>query len=403
MSNVEIDYPSLPDEKPLKLNPNPIQGSARDVPLVFVGDSTSAKPPYLTKLDSQILSINVSYSISAATAVTFTVVDPGLELTLQNYFQVGQTLIYRSHRTYSIASGFPNAGFPTSAGAEINNSFMAYFLEIADVTIEQSDGTSPMVRVQCYTKAIQQMKRDKNPGVVQGNGSDFVRNAAKRYGLNCVAQQTSASRQITQASGDNVADSLWTVLERLAGESKDENKNPFVLFESDGTLYFGTQQWLMYKWGHDSYKHLRYDSKSKTNKETTRYVTYLHYPPKITNGKIDERFKLLSLPTMHKAENDPLEGDGSCVVERTNGVRLRPGMTVNVGEIPWFTDDFLITEVDYEELVADPVQVRFATPPRQEKKIKQIAVGQIYPGSVDWLTISGILGEQKDGNYKAKS
>ena len=91
------------------------------------------------------------------------------------------------------------------------------------------------------------------------------------------------------------------------------------------------------------------------------------------------------------------------MVERTNGVRLRPGMTVNVGEIPWFTDDFLITEVDYGELVADPVQVRFATPPRQEKKIKQIAVGQIYPGSVNWLTISGILGEQKDGNYKAKS
>lgn len=398
MSNTEVDFPSIPDEKSFKLNSNPIQGSARDVPLVFIGDSTSTKPPFLTKLDSQILNITVSYSISAATAVTFTVIDPGLELTLQNYFQVGQTLVYRSHKTYANASGSP-----TYAGAEINNSFIGYFLEIADVTVEQSNGASPMVRVQCYTKAIQQMKRDKNPGVIQGNGSDFVRNAAKKYNLACIAQQTSTSRQITQASGDNVADSLWTVLERLAGESKDENKNPFILFESDGTLYFGTQQWLMYKWGHDSYKHTRFDAKSKTNKEITRYVTYLHYPPKTINGAIDNRFKLLGLPSMHKAENDPMEGDGSCIVERTNGVRLRPGMTVNVGDIPWFTDDFLITEVDYEELVADPVQVRFATPPRQEKKIKQIAVGQIYPGSVDWLTITNLLGNQTSNNYKTKS
>jgi len=405
MSNTEVDYPSLPDGKSLKLDPNPIQGSARDVPLVFVGDSTSTKPPFLTKLNSQILSISVSYSISAATAVTFSVIDPGLELTLQNYFQVGQTLVYRSHKTYDIksGSGVSNGGFSTDAAAEVNNKYMAYFLEIADVTVEQSEGASPTVRVQCYTKAIQQMKRDKNPGVVQGTGSDFVRNAAKKYGLGCIAQQTSTSRQITQASGDNVADSLWTVLERLAGESKDENKNPFVLFESDGTLYFGTQQWLMYKWGHDAYKHSYYDKKAKANKEVTRYVTYLHYPSKTINGAIDQRFKLLGLPSMHKAENDPMEGDGSCIVERTNGVRLRPGMTVNVGDIPWFTDDFLITEVDYEELVADPVNVRFATPPRQEKKIKQIAIGQIYPGSVDWLTITNLLGDQTNKNYKGKS
>ena len=365
-----------------------VAGSTRDVPLVFLYDNNTPKT-FITNLMNNIISINVNYSISAATAVTFEVVDPGLKMTLNNYFQIGQTVIYRSHNTKVVGDIVTN-----NIGTE---QYLGYFLEIADVTISQGQGNSPIVRVQCYTKAIQQMKRDRTPGVIKGTGSQFVINAAKKYGLECVAQKTSQSQNITQASGEDVADSLWDVLTRLAGECKDVNKNPYIIFESDGILYFGSQQWLMYKWGIDSYPHKYWNKKLKKWQEVQRKVTYLHYPPRLDElGNPDTRFVLHNLPTIHKSENDPLEGDGSCVVDRLNGVRLRPGMTVNVGDIPWHTDDFLITQVDFQEMVPDPVAVTFATPPRQETKIKQISVGQIYPGSVEWATIIGLETRQKD-------
>lgn len=374
-----------------------VQGSERDVPIVFFYNSGNRpSTTFITKLLNQITDVSVSYSLSAATAVTFSVIDPGFEITRQNYFQVGQTFIYRSHNTERLV----NINDITSIAQQ---DYIGYFMEVADVTIEQSQGNSPIVRVQGYTKAIQQMKRDRNPGAVKGEGHTFVVNAAKKYGLQSVVQETSQSKNITQASGEKVADSLWDVLTRLASESKDKNKNPYIIFESDGTLYFGTQQWLLYKWGHDSYEHTAFNKKKQKNVTTTRKVTYLHYPPRIVNGAPDTRFVLHKLPTMHKAENDPMEGDGSCVVDRINGVRLRPGMTVNVGEIPWMTDDFIITSVDFQEMVADPVSVSFATPPRQETKIKQIEVGTIYPGSVEWGVVEGLNMANPTPQYQNKT
>lgn len=359
-----------------------IQGTKREIPLVWVYPKTDSTPVWLAKVENNMLEMTVSYSINAATALTFSLLDPGLELTRQNYFQPGQTVIYRSHNSNYLTSVKSGAPLPA------NEQYLGFFMEIADVTIEQANSNSPTVRVQCYTKAIQQMKRDRKPGNIKGSGTDFVENAAKKYGLNVVAQKTSASRQITSADNDSAADSLWTVLERLASESKDENKNPFVIFESDGTLYFGSQQWIMYKWGHRGFQHTRYDKKKKRDVKETRYVTDLAFPSK------DSPFILLKMPTMHKSENDPKEGDGSCVLDRINGTRLRPGMTVRMSAVPWFDGDFLITEVDFSELLPDPVNVKFATPPLQEKQIKHIEVGQIYPGSVEWATVVGLQENQ---------
>lgn len=372
------------------------QGSTRDVPLVFFFNTgTQPNQTFITTMLNNIIDIKVSYSISASTAITFSIVDPGFEITKQNYFQIGQTFIYRSHNTDFIGTNNEYPGLATGA-------YFGYFMEIADVSIGQSQGNSPIVRVQGYTKAVQQMKRDRTPGVVKGANHNFVINAAKKYGLNAVCQPTSKDKNITSADGEKAADSLWDVLQRLASESKDENKNPYIMFEMDGTIYFGTQQWLMYKWGIDSYQHTKWNAKKKKNITTTRNVTYLHYPPRVVNGEKDTRFILMQLPDMHKAENDPLEGDGSCIVDRTNGTRLRPGMTVNVGDIPWHTGDFLITSVDFDEMVPDPVAVQFATPPIQENKVKQVSVGTIYPGSVEWSIIEGLSAPQPTPNYNSQ-
>lgn len=397
MSNAsEVDFPSRGQDATSSDEILNIQGSIRDVPLVFLyGPENVPSKTFVTKMINQIIEINVNYSLTAATAVTFSVIDPGLEITKQNYFQVGQTFIYRSHN--------PNQLLNPGIMSLPTGSYMGYFMEVADVSIDQTQGNSPIVRVQGYTKAIQQMKRDRKPGAIKGENHHFVENAAKKYGLKSVVQPTTKNKTITQADGEKVADSLWDVLTRLASESKDKDKNPYIIFESDGTLYFCTQQWLMYKWGHDEYQHTHYDKKKEKNVTTTRKVTYLHYPSRKVNGSPDERFMLHKLPSMHKAENDPMEGDGSCIVDRLNGVRLRPGMTVNVGDIPWHTDDFLVTSVDYQEMVTDPVSINFATPPRQETKIKQIEVGTIYPGSVEWATVEGLHAANPTPRYATKT
>lgn len=374
-----------------------VQGMERIVPLVFLYDDTKQSKVFITKLLHQITNLTVSYSISAATAISFEIIDPGLQITLNNYFQIGQTFIFKSHNSSKLQGPGPATSIVGM------NDYIGYFMEVADVQIDQSQGNSPIIKVSGYTKAIQQMKRDRNPSVIKGTAHDFVINAAKKYGLKSVVQETSASRQIVSASGDKQADSLWTVLTNLAGQSKDKNKNPYTIFESDGTLFFGTQQWLMYKWGHDSYEHGQYNAKKNKTVNTTRKVTYLHYPPRIVNGVKDSRLVLLQLPSMHKAENDPLEGDGSCIVDRRNGCRLRPGMTVNVGDIPFFTDDFIIQSVDYQEFSSDPVSVSFATPPRQEVKIKHIEVGKIYPGSVEWGIVEGLQSVNPSVTYPSKT
>lgn len=344
-----------------------VQGSQRLVPLIFVYPEKS----FITTLHNNILSLKVSFTLDSASAITFDVVDPGFEMAQKNYFQVGQTVIYKSQNIRNITK--------TSIG--LAPEYWGYPFEIADVTYEQSNGASPIVRVQAYTKAIQQMKRDRKPGVIKGTSSSFVENAARKYGLDFIGQQTSKTANITTASGDKQADSVWDVIKRIAQENK------FVYFEADGTLFFGSQKWLLHKWGLESYSAQKW--KKTQYIQETRYHSYLTYPQTIDNstGRPYDTFKLLQLPTMHKSENDPHETDGSCIVERTNGVRLRPGMTAFVGNVPFLNGNYLITSVEYEEMSPDPVSVQFRTPEltdKEIKNIKQIEVGTIYPGAIEF-------------------
>jgi hypothetical protein len=227
------------------------------------------------------------------------------------------------------------------------------------------------------------MKRDRKPGVIKGTSSSFAENAARKYGLDFVGQKTTKTANITTASGDKQADSVWDVIKRIAGENK------FVCFEADGTLYFGSQKWLLHKWGLEEYTVQKWLPKKRINIDEARYHSYLTYPQTVDGltGVAYDTFKLLQLPTMHKSENDPHETDGSCIVERTNGVRLRPGMTAYVGNVPFLNGNYLITSVDYEEMSPDPVSVQFRTPEltdKEIKQIKQIDVGVIYPGAIEF-------------------
>ena len=58
------------------------------------------------------------------------------------------------------------------------------------------------------------------------------------YGLLFVGEKSSKIKSASKNSGDNQADSVWTVITNIAGNSQ------YVVFVADGTLYFGSEKWL---------------------------------------------------------------------------------------------------------------------------------------------------------------
>jgi hypothetical protein len=353
-----------------------IEGSSRIVPVVFQNIQTGQQ----TSLTNNLLTLSVEFSMNGASALTMEIVDPGFEMAAKNYFQVGQTIMYKSQNISNLVVSAAT-GFNYSRAA----TFWNYPFELSSVDVSQTQGFSPVFKIQAFTKAIQQMKRDRKPSNIKGSGKLFVENAARKYGLQSVVQKTSKNQSITGASTDKQADSLWDVLTRLASESKDDKGNPFMCFEADGTLYFGSQSFLMHRWGVDSYiERVKTTKKINGVKKTvetleTRFCTKLTYPYK-PEGQ-SKYFTVMNLPSIQKSDNDPLYGSGSLIVERANGVRLRPGMTIYVGEIPYLSGYYLIDTVSFSEMSPDPVAVNFVTPERQPKYIKEIAVGPILKPS----------------------
>ena len=222
------------------------------------------------------------------------------------------------------------------------------------------------------------MKRDKNPRAISSSsGTAFVREAAKKYGLDFVGEETSKSIKINKASGKSAADSLWNVLDNLANDAK------FKLFEADGTLYFASMKWLLHKWGTRSIG-VTVEKKNTTTGNIEKKDIVRRFIP-LVPGKLGKDFELMSLPEMHKSDNDPMDADGSATIARMNGTSLRPGMTVFVDGIPSFVGYYLINSVDYEELSPNPVSISFLTPEKDPKDIVQLPVGPRFAATGDMI------------------
>jgi hypothetical protein len=69
-------------------------------------------------------------------------------------------------------------------------------------------------------------------------------------------------------------------------------------------------------------------------------------------------------------------------LDRHNAMVLRPGMTIYVDGVPTFEDFYLITEVSFEHMSTNPVQISFKKPEREDKNIVDIPLGFINSGGV---------------------
>lgn len=271
-----------------------------------------------------VINIEASLTMSGSSEVSVTVVDPDFTFVTNNYFQIRRSVIYR--------------------GMEF---------EVAAVEVSRSEALHPQYTIQCRSKPVQLMKRDKGPEAYNGiSGYDLAQRMASRYGFNFVGELSAKKQAIVKIQSTNTDESVWSALSGLASEQQ------FVFFESEKTLFFCSEKFLLGKWGDPSFAYGNF-----------RVVPYIWPDPSpgvFPTAK--DKYILMDIPTIRRSDDEITAASGSMVADRVNGVNLRPGMTVHIGGIPSFDGPYLITDVSFKEGVPDPVQVQFRTPvePRPE-------------------------------------
>lgn len=303
-----------------------------------------------------LLTLDVSMGIDLATQVTAQIHDPHFGYAKNNYFSISRDVFFKTSTVADL--GTVHGGTVPLA----EHMFMR--LEVAAASCAPGNGTNPVWTVELRNKGIQQMRRDKDAASISGTAHDYVINAAKKFNLDVVAQPTDKTRKINKATSDRSADSVWDVIKNLASDAK------FVVFETENILFFGSQKWLLGRWGShsapaDIFPNVAYHATSSSDFN----YCLMRFPP-----RPKDVFRPMEMPTMRRSDNDPLEVQGSVNVERAAGVALRPGMSVFIDNYPTFEGLYLIDSVEFNHLGTDPVRVSFRSPEREEKEIKQLKV-----------------------------
>lgn len=215
--------------------------------------------------------------------------------------------------------------------------FQSQLFEISRVAIGPGEASSPKISLECRSKASQMMKRDKEPEAYGGiSATDYARIVAGRFGLAFVGQNTEKKKVIAKSSSENADESVWTVLQRSAQEAN------FVVFEVNNTLYFGSEEWLLGKWGNIDLKYGFGASR-------------------------EDPFSLYQIPACGRSDDDVNAASFKAVVERSGGESLRPGMTINLQGITSFSGQYLVTNVEYEIGNRNPVSVSGRTPKKPKE------------------------------------
>lgn len=274
------------------------------VPELYFGDlgilAASAVTQAITKM-------SVSYTLDSVSQLTLEIWDEGGRFNDNNYFLIRRDIRYKDT-----------------------------FYEVAKVDLSQGESESLIVQIEARNKACQLMKRDKNPEAYGGiSATDYAAIVAERYNLRFVGQPTSTKRVISKNSTDSADTSVWDVLKQLAGEAQ------FVIFESDNTLYFASEEWLLGRWAN------------------------IELGPGFFG---DPNFPFTQFPNCTKSDDDPYQAEFRALILRENAVNLRAGMTVNLNAVNGFNGKYLITEVAYEVNSPDPVSVSCRTAQKPEER-----------------------------------
>jgi hypothetical protein len=262
--------------------------------------------------------LNISLTISGSSEVSVSVIDPDFRMAKANYFQIRRDAFYKG-----------------------------LLFEITAVETSRSEGIHPKHQLDCRSKAIQLMKRDKRPEAFNGiSGYDLAQRMALRYNMNFVGQKDAKKQATVKSNSGTTDDSVWSVLQSAADDQE------FVCFVSDNTLFYASEKWLLGKWGDPKFAY-----------GDIKFIPFIWPEPTVDFlPEAIDKYVLLDMPTVRRSDDDVRAASGSMTVDRANGVLLRPGMTIFLGGMHGFDGFYLISDVQFSEGTFQPVQVQFRTP-----------------------------------------
>lgn len=347
-----------------------------------------------------VQSIRVSYSMDMSPQVSVQLFDVNMQMLANNYFNIGRVFLYKTERReFRLQENLSNSASsntnsqtsvtppPTENSENDEFGYVRLLYELASLSVGPGQGSSPSVTLDLRSRPIMQMKRDRNPGALKETAPEvFVQQAAITYGLNFYTEKPSKGKvKINKASNDKRADSTWDVLSSLASEAK------FSLFESDGVLFFASMRHLFGLWGPEQMNAFVTDEKTNSLVLRTMNSWYVKWPSigrfsiggqdVVEVGGVENRLSFarlltpLQMPTFRRSDSDVYQVEGSMSLDRHNAMVLRPGMTIYVAGVPTFEDFYIITEVSFEHMSTNPVQVSFRKPEREDKYITDIPIG----------------------------
>lgn len=363
-----------------------------------------------TDFSELVTEMTVSLTMDQTSQITIQVVDRGLERLRANYFQPRQAITFFGQR-----------------------------FEIAAIDVQQGQGV-PTVTLTCRPASTQALKRDKRKAVL-GNlsATQYAAEKAREVGLAFFGENAPPKANVSQGSSDQVDESAWDVLKRLATD------NSFICFETDGRLFFCSEAFLLGKFAVTGFGFspgflslpVAYESVSLVGGEPYRFDDPIAGPPDrptlsrqeadlratgylqevlvrragqtITDapgsygpttvqavqnlqaftglsptGTVEAmtwtvvdslargvRFNVpnpgyyyvtpLQVPTLRKSDDATEGATASFQLEHEQGKLLRPGMTVNILNVPGFEQHYLVSEVSWREGTTDPIAVSART------------------------------------------
>ena len=346
---------------------------------------TDDKKEEIAEVRERLVSVDLSYTSNMASQLNFSVLDEELRMLSNNYFKIGRVIAYMSETFGTIEK---------TTRADIAERQLQLF-EIANIGVSQGPGENPLITVTCYSRAVQQMKRDRTAGTIGGSGTEFVKRAAKKYGLKFWGEATSKSKNINKASSGNKAESLWDVIVKLASDAK------FVVYEVDGYLIFASEKFILKRWGTHEAPLTAAQLKSKDKKEKTKnkYIPLTWFNKKLgysgTGDIYRDDLQLMEIPSISISDNNPWEASGTARIDRFNAVRLRPGMTIKLGGLSEYDGYYLISEVSFPDMSPEPVTITFKKPDKQPKDIRDLAIGAKGPQVIDIGDQVGMSGRNR--------
>ena len=164
-----------------------------------------------SEITEAIVELGVDLSLDMTTEMSFTVFDPDFRMMRNNYFQVRRPVSYQG-----------------------------YDYEIAQMQMERQGGGLDTVRITARSLPIQRMRRETGAASWDTiSPSLFAKMMADEWGLKMFIQDSGEKVGITRQQGDNIDESTWDVLQRLAADLE------FIVFECYGVLYFTSEEFLL--------------------------------------------------------------------------------------------------------------------------------------------------------------